>query len=515
MAAGFAKSFHSAARRYPLQWGALLTLLALIGFRPWGRVLLAPTALERHARAGRDRGRRRDLTRDCSRASGRTSSRSPPGRRRCGRCSASRWQRRVRSARPQQLAWRRRPVGEGRRADAPSGLGVLPTLLVAAALPRGVRARTRRRRRYVGERAAPLTGVILGDPEEESGISAARRPPHALVVVADRSRLAESVEWGRSIGAARPQTSSRIVPGIAVISVADLRGVPGLRTAPRAGSSRRWSAGRAPADRRCCSTGTVRSRRCLDAREGVPNVDSTRPTARWSCATGRRDPGAHRASRDRDRRARPAAVRGTARATAPAAGDAAVARAVTYARFLALFPDHCSCSASCIARLCSRGAPSAVPARAFRRRRRVDVAVGQRGGRGRAVGFDPERISASSSGCCRSRSILFFLLQTWVTSADPDPLGDAMIDPAGFRAVLVLRVAARLVAADRARAVARSTASSRTARRWLPLTVGLDLLRRRRRDRHRANWRWRIGNATTIGVRLFGVLPVERRSLPL
>jgi hypothetical protein len=47
MAAGFAKSFHSAARRYPLQWGALLTLLALIGFRPWLRVLLAPSAIER------------------------------------------------------------------------------------------------------------------------------------------------------------------------------------------------------------------------------------------------------------------------------------------------------------------------------------------------------------------------------------------------------------------------------------------------------------------------------------
>ena len=47
MAAGFAKSFHSAARRYPLQWGALLTLLALIGLRPWARVLLAPSALER------------------------------------------------------------------------------------------------------------------------------------------------------------------------------------------------------------------------------------------------------------------------------------------------------------------------------------------------------------------------------------------------------------------------------------------------------------------------------------
>lgn len=47
MVAGFAKSFHSAARRYPLQWGALLTLLALIGFRPWVRLLTAPSALER------------------------------------------------------------------------------------------------------------------------------------------------------------------------------------------------------------------------------------------------------------------------------------------------------------------------------------------------------------------------------------------------------------------------------------------------------------------------------------
>ncbi|MBY0276790.1 glycosyltransferase [Candidatus Binatia bacterium] len=47
MAAGFAKSFHSAARRYPLQWGALLTLLALMGLRPWVRVLLAPSFAER------------------------------------------------------------------------------------------------------------------------------------------------------------------------------------------------------------------------------------------------------------------------------------------------------------------------------------------------------------------------------------------------------------------------------------------------------------------------------------
>lgn len=47
MVAGFAKSFHSAARRYPLQWGALLTLLALIGLWPWLRVVLAPSATER------------------------------------------------------------------------------------------------------------------------------------------------------------------------------------------------------------------------------------------------------------------------------------------------------------------------------------------------------------------------------------------------------------------------------------------------------------------------------------
>lgn len=47
MVAGFAKSFHSAARRYPLQWAGLLTLLTLIGFRPWLRLVLAPSVLER------------------------------------------------------------------------------------------------------------------------------------------------------------------------------------------------------------------------------------------------------------------------------------------------------------------------------------------------------------------------------------------------------------------------------------------------------------------------------------
>ena len=47
LAAGFAKSFHSAARRYPLQWAALLTLLALVGFRPWLRLVLAASTTER------------------------------------------------------------------------------------------------------------------------------------------------------------------------------------------------------------------------------------------------------------------------------------------------------------------------------------------------------------------------------------------------------------------------------------------------------------------------------------
>jgi GT2 family glycosyltransferase len=47
LVAGFAKSFHSAARRYPLQWAGLLTLLVLIGFRPWLRLFTAPTGAER------------------------------------------------------------------------------------------------------------------------------------------------------------------------------------------------------------------------------------------------------------------------------------------------------------------------------------------------------------------------------------------------------------------------------------------------------------------------------------
>jgi glycosyltransferase involved in cell wall biosynthesis len=38
---GFAKSFHSAARRYPLQWAALSVLLVLVGIWPWLRLATA------------------------------------------------------------------------------------------------------------------------------------------------------------------------------------------------------------------------------------------------------------------------------------------------------------------------------------------------------------------------------------------------------------------------------------------------------------------------------------------
>jgi len=47
LAAGFAKSFHSAARRYPVQWAALLGLLLLIGVWPWLRLASAGATVER------------------------------------------------------------------------------------------------------------------------------------------------------------------------------------------------------------------------------------------------------------------------------------------------------------------------------------------------------------------------------------------------------------------------------------------------------------------------------------
>ena len=105
------------------------------------------------------------------------------------------------------------------------------TLLVAAALPRGVRGQDATPAPATSASArAPLTGVILEDPEEKKWDLSLLAGHPVLVVVADRSASGESVEWGRGIGAARPQSvATWIVPGkVAVVSVADLRGVPGF-----------------------------------------------------------------------------------------------------------------------------------------------------------------------------------------------------------------------------------------------------------------------------------------------
>jgi hypothetical protein len=78
--------------------------------------------------------------------------------------------------------------------------------------------------------SAPFGGVVLEDPEERQWDLAALAGHPTLLVVADRSASGESVEWGRRIGAARPQSvAAWIVPGkVAVVSVADLRAVPGF-----------------------------------------------------------------------------------------------------------------------------------------------------------------------------------------------------------------------------------------------------------------------------------------------
>jgi len=50
---------------------------------------------------------------------------------------------------------------------------------------------------------------------------------------------------------------------------------------------------------------------------------------------------------------------------------------------------------------------------------------------------------------------------------------------------------------------------ARTARRWLPPTVALGLYFGTADAIGIASGVWRIGDATTVGVRLFGVLPLE------
>ncbi len=149
------------------------------------------------------------------------------------------------------------------------------TLLVAAALPRGVRGQDATPAPATSASArAPLTGVILEDPEEKKWDLSLLAGHPVLVVVADRSASGESVEWGRGIGAARPQSvATWIVPGkVAVVSVADLRGVPGF-----AHGTARWIIAKMVGEQGAGGPpllldwdGAVASR--IDAREGVPNV---------------------------------------------------------------------------------------------------------------------------------------------------------------------------------------------------------------------------------------------------
>ncbi len=122
--------------------------------------------------------------------------------------------------------------------------------------------------------ASPLAGIVLEDPEERKWDLSLLAGHPALVVVADRSASGESVEWGRGIGAARPQSvATWIVPGkVAVVSVADLRGVPGF-----AHGTARWIIAKMVGEQGAGGPpllldwdGAVASR--IDAREGVPNV---------------------------------------------------------------------------------------------------------------------------------------------------------------------------------------------------------------------------------------------------
>ena len=122
--------------------------------------------------------------------------------------------------------------------------------------------------------AAPFAGVVLEDPDERPWDLGRLAGHPALVVVADRSASGASVEWGRGIGAARPQgVSAWLAPGkVAVVSVADLRAVPGF-----ARGTARWiiavmvgeqGAGGPPL--LLDWDGAVATR--IGARAGVPNV---------------------------------------------------------------------------------------------------------------------------------------------------------------------------------------------------------------------------------------------------
>lgn len=121
---------------------------------------------------------------------------------------------------------------------------------------------------------APLAGIILEDPDARAWDLSALAGHPVLLVVADRAASGESVEWGRRIGAARPQSvGAWIVPGkTAVVSVADLRAVPGF-----ARGTARWIIAQMVGEQGAGGPpllldwdGVVAQR--IGAHDGVPNV---------------------------------------------------------------------------------------------------------------------------------------------------------------------------------------------------------------------------------------------------
>jgi hypothetical protein len=121
---------------------------------------------------------------------------------------------------------------------------------------------------------SPFAGIVLEDPEEKTWDLAMLGGHPVLMVVADRSGSSESIEWGKGIGAARPQSvATWIAPGkVAVVSVADLRGVPGF-----ARGTARWFIAKMVGEQGPGGPpllldwdGAVAAR--IDAHDGVPNV---------------------------------------------------------------------------------------------------------------------------------------------------------------------------------------------------------------------------------------------------
>lgn len=152
-----------------------------------------------------------------------------------------------------------------RAAGAPESVHASPSPAAAAESPQPAAS---------SDGAAPLHGIVLEDPDGRQWDLSALAGHPVLLVVADRAASGESVEWGRGIGAARPQgVAAWIVPGkVAVVSVADLRAVPGF-----ARGTARWIIARMVGEQGAGGPpllldweGAVAER--IGARDRVPNV---------------------------------------------------------------------------------------------------------------------------------------------------------------------------------------------------------------------------------------------------